>query len=325
MNKERPTGFWLGQIFQPQYGLIWVLLAMVVFFSIGSSTFREADNLLEVLRSSAITAILVLGLTWIVATGEIDLSFPEVAAFTSVVTAYFIKIGVPFGLTIFFAFVAGTAIGLINGFLIGYLRFPALITTIAMAGLAKASAQTLSRGQPIYIPTTRIIHSFVYGTIFGIPVLFITALVVYMICRYIQDQTTTGQHLYALGENRKATQEAGIKESRTLFYFFFLSAGLASIGGILMTATLSSGSPEIGGSFFLDGLTVVFLGALIVKRGKPNVIGTFIGSILLAVLVSGLTLMGAPRLAALIVKGSLLVAGIVIVTLSSPQKRIPGT
>ena len=68
---------------------------MVLFFSVVSDVFRSPDNLLEILRSSAITSILVLGLTWIVATGEIDLSFPETAAFTSIVTAYVVKAGMP--------------------------------------------------------------------------------------------------------------------------------------------------------------------------------------------------------------------------------------
>ena len=297
---------------------------MVLFFSVVSDVFRSPDNLLEILRSSAITSILVLGLTWIVATGEIDLSFPETAAFTSIVTAYVVKAGMPLGAAVAIAFVAGSMVGALNGILIGYLRFPALITTIALASIAKATAHTLAKGQPIYIPTTKVIHTIVYGTVFGIPILFILALVVYIICRFIQDKTVTGQHLYALGENRQATKEAGINEERTLFFFYLLSACLASIGGILMTATLSSGNPEIGGSFFLPGLTVVFLGALIIKAGKPNVIGTFIGSILLAVLVNGLTHLGAPRMADLIVKGSLLVIGIIVVTLSSSRKRIPG-
>jgi ribose transport system permease protein len=301
-----------------------VLFLLVAFFSVVSATFRTPENLLEVLRASAVISVMVLGLTWIVATGEIDLSFPEVAAFASLLSAYLIKIGCPLYGAVALAFMAGTLIGVLNGYLVGYLKFAALITTIATSSLAKASAHTLGKGQPIYIPTTKVIYGFVYGTVFGVPVLWITALMVYILCRFIQDKTTTGQHLYALGENRKATQEAGINEHRTLFYFFILSASLASIGGILMTATLSSGNPEIGGFFFLDGLTAVFLGALIIKAGKPNVLGTFIGSVILSVLVSGLTLLGAPRMASLIVKGVLLVLGIFIVTWSSPKKRIPG-
>jgi ribose transport system permease protein len=324
MSQAHSFSLRIGRLFQAQYGLIWVLFALVAFFSVVSTTFRTPANLLEVLRASAVLSIMVLGLTWIVATGEIDLSFPEIAALSSLVTAFLIKIGWPLYAAVALAFVAGALVGVVNGYLVGFLKFPALITTIAMSSLAKASAHTLGKGQPIYIPTTKIIYTFAYGTVFGLPVLWLTALAVYLICRFIQDRTCTGQHLYALGENRKATQEAGINESRTLFYFFILSASLASIGGILMTATLSSGNPEIGGFFFLDGLTAVFLGALIIKAGKPNVLGTFIGSVILSVLVSGLTLLGAPRMASLIVKGGLLVLGIFIVTRSSPKKRIPG-
>ena len=72
-------------IFQPQYLMIWALIAIVVGLSIASPAFRSRDNLVEILRSACIYAVMVLGLTWIVALGEIDVTFPDIAAFASMV------------------------------------------------------------------------------------------------------------------------------------------------------------------------------------------------------------------------------------------------
>jgi ribose transport system permease protein len=318
--------FRLGPLFQTQYALIWVLLVIIAYFSITSSVFRSPENLLEILRSSAITAILVLGLTWIVATGEIDLSFPQIAALSCVTCALLIKLGFSFWSTVLISLAIGTAIGTLCGFLVGIFKFPGLITSIGFATLAKAMAETFSEGAPIYIAAhQKIIYGLVYGLVGGIPVLFLIALAIYVVCLFIQEKTITGHHLYALGENRKATQEAGINESKIIFYFFILSGILASIGGVLYTAAIASGNPEIGDSFFLDGLTAVFLGALIIKAGKPNVVGTFLGIILLVVLFNGLTLQGIPNFIGLVIKGVLLFTGIVVVTYSRYRKKLPGT
>jgi len=313
--------FQITKLFQPQYGLIWVLFLMLIVFSAASEVFRTPGNLLEILRQSGIGAIMVLGLTWIVATGETDVSFPDVAAFTSVMTAILVNAGLPWGVTVLVAVAAGTVFGLISGSLVVYLKFPALIATIAVAGIAKSTASLLGKGQVIHIDRTGgFVYEIVYGTVLGIPILFLITLGIYLICRFLQDQTTTGQHLYALGENRQATLEAGINERKILMSFFILSALLASIGGVLLTATLSSGNPRIGMSYFLDGLTVVFLGAMIIKAGQPNVIGTLIGVILLSVLGNGLTLLGIPYYVGTIVKGILLLLGIIVVTLAKRQR-----
>ncbi len=314
--------FSLKTIFQPQYGLIWVLFLMLVVFSMFSETFRSIDNLLEILRQAGITAILVVGLTWIVATGEIDVSFPNILSFATIITAFCIKAGMAWETAFFLAVVSGSLFGVISGYLVVYLKFPSLIATIATMTLARSIASIISSGKHIHIGrTSGVVYEMVYGTVFSIPILFLITLGIYLVCRYLQDSTTTGQHLYALGENRQATLEAGIKERKILMSFFILSAILSALAGFLLTAQLNSGNPNIGGKFFIDGMTVVFLGAMIIKAGQPNVIGTLIGVVILAVLNNGLTLLGIPFYVGTIVKGILLVLGIVVVTLAKYQRR----
>jgi len=325
MKKANSTTFRVSHLFQPQFSLIWLLFVMIVGFSITSSAFRTPDNLLEILRSSGITAILVLGLTWLVAIGEIDISFADVAALVSMITAYLVmKHSVPVGPALLVAFVAGTMIGVINGFMVAYMKIPSLIGTIATGFTAKAIAKILSGGKPLAIISgSKIVYGFVYGKVFGIPVLFLTTLVIYLVSRFLQDQTTMGQHLYAMGENRQATREAGIKESKIIFYYFMLSAVVASIAGILITAQLGSGVSEIGGgTLTIQGFTAVFLGALVIKTGKPNVIGTFIGVIILTVLVNWITLLGLRTFIVWLARGAMLMIGVTIVTLSSYQRKV---
>ncbi|MEG1585012.1 MAG: hypothetical protein RR361_08175, partial [Anaerovorax sp.] len=100
------------------------------------------------------------------------------------------------------------------------------------------------------------------------------------------------------------------------------SSLFAALGGILMVFTVyGSGQPKMGSAFFLDGFTVVFLGAMVLKLGKTNVVGTFFGALMLALLLNGLTMLGASFAVGQIIKGLLLVLGVVVVAVAQKKKK----
>ena len=304
-------------MFEPQYLLIWVLALMVIIFSLLSPAFRTRANLVEILRSACINAVLVLGLTWIVAMGEIDVTFPDVAAFGSMVTALGVMNGLSWGLAILIGLLASSIWGVLNGILINVFKVRALIATIGIATIAKSCAYIIGGGNPIYLLTINPgVQFLVYGKIAQIPVLFMIVLVLYLIANFLQNQTKLGQYLYALGENRQAALEAGIPEKPIIYSFYILSATLAAAGGVLQLTSFSAGQPNFQGSYFVDGLTAVFLGALVIKAGTPNVIGTLIGAILIMVLGNGLTLLGVPFYVGIIIKGLLMLLGVAVIAYS---------
>jgi ribose transport system permease protein len=307
----------LNALFEPQYILIWALVALMVFFSIASPAFRTRANLLEIMRSACINAVLVLGLTWIVAMGEMDVTFPDVAAFASMVTAVCVMKGMNWGIAILIALLTSVVWGLLNGILINVFKVRALIATIGITTIAKATAYILGKGSPIYLnKIDSSVQFIVYGKIAEIPLLFIIVLIIYFVASFLQDRTKLGQYLYALGENRQAALEAGIPEKKIIFSFYILSALLAAAGGVLLVATFMSGQPNFQGTYFVDGLTAVFLGALVIKAGKPNVMGTLIGAILIMVLGNGLTLLGVPFFVGIIIKGLLMLGGVSAIAVS---------
>jgi ribose transport system permease protein len=252
---------------------------------------------------------MILGVTWLVASGEIDVSFPNIAAFASIMTAYCIKIGVPWSLTIFIAPISAIPFGILSAVLINTFNFPALIATIAVASVATSVASIFNNGQPLYLAqSSDFVEFIVYGKLFGIfPILFLIVLALFLFAQWLQNNTTIGQHLYALGENRRAALEAGISEKRIIMNIFVLSALLAGVSGVLLAASFSSGQPRIGGSFFIDGLTAVFLGSLVIMFGRPNVLGSLFGAVIIATLSNGITILGIPFYAGTIAKGLLMV------------------
>jgi ribose transport system permease protein len=102
---------------------------------------------------------------------------------------------------------------------------------------------------------------------------------------------------------------------------YLLSGALSAVAGVLLAADLSSGQPYIGGSYFIDGLTAVLLGGMVLKMGQPNVVGTLVGILLLAVLLNGAALMGWTDSQRQIVRGCLLIAGVSMVVWTRRKAR----
>lgn len=315
----------IKKIIKPEYTLFGILALMILVFSLSSPVFITPGNLLEALRQCSINAVMILGLTWIISSGEIDASFPDVAAYSSMIIVILVNRGIGWGPAVLIAILTSIVFGLLNGFLVSVLRFPSLIATIGVASIAKSIAAILGKGQVISLQnsTGNFLYPIVWGKIIGIPVLLLVAITIYAAFSVIQNRTRFGQYIFALGENRIATKEAGINEKRIIIGLFIISSIFAAIGGALMATVLKSGQPKLGISLFLDGFTAVFLGAMLFKLGKTNIMGTLFGAVILSLLGNGLTLLGAPFYFGQIIKGVLLIVGVAIVAITnmSYQKR----
>lgn len=306
------------------YVLPCLLIALIVYFSIEVPTFYQTGNLLDILRSASISMVMFLGVTWIMATGLTDLSFMEVAAFSGMLAAFLISRHASVPVTIMLTLLTALSIGALNGLLVGVLGFPTLITTVAIAGLCRSGGIILGQGQPIYLHNTGLLRIVWNTLILGVPVVIPFAFLLYAVAWYLQERLVFGHYIFAMEQNRAALIEAGVSCRKIGFVLFVLTGILAGLSGLFLTASLNSGQPMIGNSFFLDGLTAVLLGAMMVRPGQPNVIGTLFGVIILATLVNGLSLLGWPTYAHEIIKGVLLLIGVSVAIFekhrSGPQR-----
>jgi len=301
-------------------GLPAALVLIAIVFSIVAPSFSSADNVESIIRSASIGALMFLGLTWVFAVGEIDVSFVAVAALSNMVIAGLVGSGYSWWLACPVGFGAGLAIGIINGVLVAYAKLPSLVMTIASGGAASALAAAIGLGSSLSISTPETLHDIATSSIGPIPVLAVFCAVVFLLAWYVQERLTLGRYIYATAENRQAVVEAGIPVQRIILFLFVFSAACGSFGGVLLTIELSSGQPSIASSFFLDGLTAVLLGGTMLKLGKPNVLGTLVSVLVLTSLVRGGALLGWPDSTFQIIKGGLLLIGISLITWSTYQK-----
>jgi ribose/xylose/arabinose/galactoside ABC-type transport system permease subunit len=296
-----------------RYSLAIIFVIVVAAFSILRPDFTHAGNVDKILLSASISGIMFLGVTWVVAAGEIDISFMEVAALSDMLVAGLVNAGWGWPLACCVGIAAGIAVGALNGLLVGYMRLPALITTLATGGFARSMAAVIGLGSSVEVSNTGFVGRFINLHFGFMPAVGVLTLLFYAIAWFMQEKLVFGHYLYAMEQNRNAVVEAGIPARRLTLLVYLISGIAASIAGILLTASLASGQPRIGVSFFIDGLTAVLLGGMVIKFGQPNVLGTLLGVLLLAVLVSGTALLGWSDWERDIIKGVLLLLGVVIV------------
>ncbi len=148
------------------------------------------------------------------------------------------------------------------------------------------------------------------------PVVFVV-LILAALAWYVQERLTMGRYIYALAQNEAAVRTVGVPVVGLTVLLFAVSGVCAAMAGVLLAEHLASGQPMIGGPYLINGLTVVLLGGMMVRVGKPNILGTLTATLFLGVLFSGAALLGLPDYQRQIIQGALLVLGLIVATLAA--------
>ncbi|MCH4564349.1 ABC transporter permease [Halomonas sp. EGI 63088] len=295
------------------------LLVAVVFVALAilRPSFTTLGNIHGILLSTSIAGLMFLGLTWIIAAGEIDVSFMSVAALANMAVAGLVSTGVGWPIAVLGGLGVGIVFGVLNATLVAVFRLPALVITIASGALAASLAAAIGKGTSISLASTGFVGAILDARIVGaIPLLAVIVGLLYVVAWVLQEKLTFGRYIYAMEQNREAVVEAGIPVTRLMFLLFVLSGIGSAMAGVLLSANLSSGQPYLGNSYFFDGLTAVLLGGMALKFGKPNVLGTLAAVLFLVGLLNGAALLGWTDSERQIIRGSLLLIGVGLVVLA---------
>lgn len=302
---------------------LWLAVALVVItMAIGSvkPQLLDASNIAAMLKTFSIMTMMVLGLTWVIAAGKIDVSFMQIAALSNMICASCVGYG--WGWAIVAGLATGLFVGLVNGWLVAALRLPPLIVTISTAGICASAAAALGKGTVIRIPDPGPVGTLLNTMLWGaVPVIVIPVLVIGALAWFMQERLAIGRYIYAMAQNEAAVRGVGVPVGKLIILLFGLSGLSSSIAGIMLAASLSSGQPMIGGPYLINGLTVVLLGGMMVRIGKPNILGTMTATLFLGVLFSGAALLGLPDYQRQIIQGVLLAFGLAVATVASRHQR----
>ncbi|MEU6426837.1 ABC transporter permease [Microbispora sp. NPDC046973] len=268
-----------------QHGALMVLAALVIVGSVAFDSFATAGNAASVLVSSSFTAIIAVGMTFVIISGGIDLSVGSLFVFGGVLAAY----GSQYGLVVALALplAACGLVGLLQGLLIARTGMAPFIVTLAgLLGVRGLMLAISDEGATTYLVKDSAFARLGQSGVFGLtwPV-YITALLAVAAMVLLQ-RTAFGQNVYAVGGNEQGAALMGVPVARTKVYVYLMSGLLAGLAGVLNAARLSSGVTILGIGLELDVIAAVVLGGTLLTGGAGGIAGTIAGVLLLGVIQS---------------------------------------
>lgn len=268
-----------------------VLAVLMIYLSFSSKVFLTYDNLFNLFRSTSIYGVIAIGMTFVILTGGIDLSVGSVVGLTSILATMMIKSGMPISISVLIALLAGILVGVINGIIIHYGKVPPFIATLGSMTVVRGLIKLVSDAKMITgLPEA--FTEFALNRFLWIPNLFWIWIFVILISAFILSRTIFGRNVYAIGSNEESSRLSGINISRNIIYVYGTSALLSGIAGIMLASRLSSGIPTSGSGYELDAIAATVVGGTALSGAKGGVIGTVLGSILLATIRNGGVLLG---------------------------------
>lgn len=314
----------------------WLFLILLILFfeswsrsAYGSSFILNPYNLQSISVFATVPLLLALGQTFVIISAGIDLSLGFVMGLASVIGAHMAnyaatQLGLPLLPAMLFGILAGVAMtiipGLVNGWLIAYLRVPPFIGTLGMYGVARGSAYLFAGGMTISISNSW--YSAVGNNrILGVPVLVILGAIACLIMHYLLSQTRFGQHTYAMGASQTAARRAGINIKTLTMKIYLLSAIMAGVAGTLYTGRFSAGAPQAGEALLLDSIAAVVIGGASLFGGSGTIWGTVAGAFVIAVIQYGLVFINVEPFWQFIAVGTVIIISVLVDQL---QRRFIG-
>ncbi len=291
-----------------RYGAIFVLLLMIAAFALlRTDTFLTRSNFINILNQSSLTAIIAMGLTFALVSGDFDLSIGYVASLSGIVTTWAMAShGWPLGLGVLLALGAAFVVGYVNGALVTHIGINALIATLGIGTMVLGLNYLISNGIPITIDDQWYLD-FTINKLWGIPYPVYVMSVVAIVLWTLLNKTVIGHSMQAVGGNRVAAEFSGIRVARVRVTCFVIAAVCAALTGVLLASQSGSATVDGGQSYLLSAYAAAFFGSAVLRDGQFHIVGTLLGVLTVAVGFNGIALVGIESYYQYLFQGGLLI------------------
>jgi ribose transport system permease protein len=295
-----------------RYGLVVALFLLTTVLSIIADNFLTVSNAMNILLQASNIGIMATGLTLVIICAEIDLSVASIQSLGAVMVALLLKdYGLPVLPAVALALAVGVACGAFTGFFTGWFAIPAFILTLAMDSLARGGALILTGEQSIYgLPEG---FSFIgQGYIGPVPVAAIICGATFLAAHLILTRTVLGTNIYAVGGNKEAARVAGINVFKVKLIVLTISGFCGALAGVVMASRLMAAQAIMGMFDLMDVIAAVVIGGTSLLGGEGRIIGTVVGTIIIACIRNGLNLLGIAADWQLLAVGSIIILAVLI-------------
>ncbi|MDB4915399.1 MAG: inner-rane translocator [Gemmatimonadetes bacterium] len=292
-----------------EYAALAVLVVLVLLNSLFTPHFATVSNLWNILLQLAPVLIVALGMTFVIATGGVDLSVGSVMAIGAAIAAVLMERGVV--IAVGAALVGAALIGVLNGSMIASLRVQPIVVTLATLIGGRGLAQIISNNGELMTVSNAAFLEIGRGSFAAVPVPVLLALVATALAMFALRAMTIGRYVLAAGGNARAARLSGVPVRRTLVTVYAASAFLAAVAGLIMAARLgASDAAKIGQNMELDAIAAVVVGGTALSGGRATVAGTVVGALLMQVIATSLNMLLVPYAWSLAIKAVIILVAV---------------
>ena len=277
--------------FNNTWGILAVIIVFGIFLSFVSEKYLTVDNFVVLMRNSSVTIMVGLAQMAVIAGGGMNVSVGAIGGLSAVLCGVFMqRVGLPWPVAILISLVAGALCGVINGLLINALGGTGEIswlTTLATSNVFTGVSLGVTHAKPFYNLPVGYDWIGAYNFANIIPLMIVVCIVFTVAIGLMFKYTSLGRQILAIGGNAKAAALSGIQVRKILIYDHIISAFIAGAAGILFSTRLGSINPDIGKDWMLFSFAAPLIGGTRLEGGRVNVVGAFLGGLLLAMVSNG--------------------------------------
>ncbi len=295
---------------KPIYISLGLFVVLVAAFTIGNKSFLSLYNAQTILNAVGILLAVGLGQACVILTGGIDLSVGSIMSLVSVV--FMLLLG-PLGPWAFPAvLLIGLLSGALNGLIVSKLKIPSFIATLGTQGILLSIAYLLSAG-PLSVPDNSYgLVDIVNGAVGPIKSVWIIGLATFAIFFIMERYSRVGRGIIYVGANERMSYLSGLDIDRIRLVAFSMSGLGAAIAGVVLSSTLYSGYPTIGGVYVLNSIAVVVVGGTAMTGGAGGMLNTLVGALIMGILNNGMTVVGVDVYAQQVFLGVLVIFAVAV-------------
>jgi ribose transport system permease protein len=306
-----------------QEGIVAILAAaLFVCFSLTLNNFLTPGNLIALVRSVAILGILGLGMGLVVISRGIDLAMVATMVVSTSWVLSLAQSGVPLGVALLMGAAFAITVGIVAGILVAYADIPAIFTTLAVGlavyGIGRAYLFQIDvQNAPADVPWFSFLGT---GSVLGLPMPIVAFAVLAGLMWAVLRYTRFGRFVYATGDNLLAARIAGIPVRPLIVAQYILTSLIAYAAGVIMASAVSSMSTRVYNSTMIyDVLLVVVLGGISLSGGRGGVRNVLVGTLLVGVLLNGMTILDVSYTEQNLVKSVILLCALIIDSFINPR------
>lgn len=309
--------------FIQKYGIGFVLLAMLIFFSfLTGGTIMQLRNITNILVNITPVSLIAMGVTIIIITTGIDLSSGSVLACSAVVAASLAQVSaanplfpglphLPFIIPVIAGLAVGALAGFINGVLVSKTGIPPFIATLGMMTSARGIALIYTGGSSLsgLNPAFKWLGQ---GSFLGIPIPIYVLVIMAIFTHILLSSTRFGRYAYAIGGNFRAAQVSGINTSKSIILIYTYAGFLAGMAGVMITGIINSAQPILGILYELDGIASSVIGGTSLLGGIGSIPGTVVGALIIGVLKNSLDLLFVNAYWQQVIRGVIIILAVIV-------------